>query len=72
MNGKSFQFHVYNEHINFIVSVPYDMREYADDFASRVAVDFYGYTEKQVENVNVEFICKYTIESAINLNMMKK
>ncbi|MEW4154514.1 hypothetical protein Q0N88_33390, partial [Bacillus thuringiensis] len=64
--------HVYNEHMSFIVSVPRKEDEYAERFAKRVAVDFYEYTEEQVENVTVEFIVSFWMESAINLNKLNK
>lgn len=68
---KNYQYHVYNEHMNFIVTVPLDEYRYAEGFAKRVAMDFYDYTEKQVENVSVERIAEFGIESAINLKLLK-
>lgn len=64
------QYHVYNEYMSFIVTVPVNTHEYAKGFAKRVAMDFYDYTEEQVENVNVEFIVSYWMESAINLKKL--
>ncbi|MGG2015467.1 hypothetical protein [Bacillus sp. S10(2024)] len=72
MPNANYQYHVYNEHMSFIVSVPVKEDEYAERFAKRVAVDFYDYTEEQLQNVNVEFIVSYRIESAINLNKLNK
>ncbi|WP_176520891.1 hypothetical protein [Bacillus thuringiensis] len=45
MPNTSYQYHVYNEHMNFIVSVPKKEDEYAEQFAKNVAVDFYGMSE---------------------------
>lgn len=70
--NNSYQYHVYNEHMNFIVSVPKKDDEYAERFAKNVAIDFYEYTEEQVENVNVEFIVSFWMESTINLNKLNK
>ncbi|PEU21543.1 hypothetical protein CN526_26890 [Bacillus wiedmannii] len=72
MHNTSYQYHVYNEHMSFIVSVPRKEDEYAERFAKRVAIDFYEYTEEQVENVNVEFIVSFWMESAINLKKLNK
>lgn len=68
----TFQYHVYNEHMNFIVSVPVKDDNYAKGFAKRVAMDFYDYTIDQVEDVTVEFIVSFRVESAINLNMLSQ
>ncbi|ENQ3080880.1 TPA: hypothetical protein ROX98_001538 [Bacillus pseudomycoides] len=72
MPNTSYQYHVYNEHMSFIVSVPVKKDEYAERFAKRVAVGFYEYTKEQVQNVNVEFIVSYRMESAINLKKLNK
>ncbi|PEA52435.1 hypothetical protein CON64_23775 [Bacillus pseudomycoides] len=72
MPNTSYQYHVYNEHMSFIVSVPVKEDEYAKRFAKRVAVNFYDYTEEQVQNVNVEFIVSFCMESAINLKKLNK
>ncbi|MEH6888262.1 hypothetical protein V7024_00570 [Bacillus sp. JJ864] len=72
MPNRSYQYHVYNEHMSFIVSVPVKEDKYVERFAKRVAVDFYEYTEEQVKNVNVEFIVSYRMESAINLKKLNK
>lgn len=72
MPNTSYQYHVYNKHMSFIVSVPVKEDEYAERFAKRVAVDFYDYTEAQVQNVNVEFIVSFCMESAINLKKLNK
>ncbi|PHB24762.1 hypothetical protein COE80_17180 [Bacillus pseudomycoides] len=70
MIQTSYQYHIYNEHMSFIVSVPRKEDEYAERFAKRVAMDFYEYTEEQIQNVNVEFIVSYWMESAINLKKL--
>ncbi|MGK4040842.1 hypothetical protein AB0Y20_00975 [Heyndrickxia oleronia] len=70
MTNTSYQYHVYNEYMSFIVSVPVNTDEYAACFAKRVAMDFYDYTEDQVKDVNVEFIVSYWMESAINLKAL--
>ncbi|ENQ3077104.1 TPA: hypothetical protein ROX98_003809 [Bacillus pseudomycoides] len=72
MVNTSCQYHVYNEHLSFIVSVPVKEDAYAEGFAKRVAVDFYDYIEAQVQNVNVEFIVSFCMESAINLKKLNK
>ncbi|PEA74824.1 hypothetical protein [Bacillus wiedmannii] len=72
MPNTVYQYHVYNEHMSFIVSVSRKEDEYAERFAKRVAIDFYEYTEEQVENVNVEFIVSFWMESAINLKKLNK
>ncbi|MEH7463607.1 hypothetical protein V7166_16405 [Bacillus thuringiensis] len=72
MPNTSYQYHVYNEHMSFIVSVPVKEDKYAERFAKRVAVDFYEYTEEQVKNVNVEFIVSYRMKSVINLKNLNK
>ncbi|HHB2481388.1 TPA: hypothetical protein ACORDH_002839 [Bacillus cereus] len=70
--SEIYQYHVYNEHMNFIVSVPVKEDEYAKGFAKRVAMDFYEYTEEQVQNVNVEYIVSFWGESAINLKKLNE
>lgn len=72
MTNTSYQYHVYNDHMSFLVSVPVNTQEYAKGFAKRVAMDFYEYTEEQVENINVEFIVSYWMESAINLKILNR
>ncbi|MFD6510750.1 MULTISPECIES: hypothetical protein [Bacillus] len=56
--------------MSFIVSVPVKEDEYAERFAQRGAMDFYEYTEGQVQNMNVEFIVGFWGESAINLKKL--
>jgi hypothetical protein len=70
MSERKYQYHVYNEHMSFIVTVPLDTHEYAEGFAKRVAMDFYEYTEEQLEHVNVERMLEFWMESAINLKML--
>jgi hypothetical protein len=72
MKNELYQYHVYNEHMNFIVSVPVEEHKYAEGFAKRVAMDFYDYTEEQVKDVKVEFIVGFWMESAINLKLLNK
>ena len=67
---RKYQYHVYNNHMNFIVTVPLDEHEYAETFAKRVAMDFYEYTEDQIENAKVERIVEFRMESAINLKKL--
>ncbi len=66
------QYHVYNEYMSFIVSVPIETHEYAENFAKRVALDYYDYTEDQFKDMKCEFIVKFWMESAINLNELNK
>lgn len=67
-----YQYHVYNDHISFIVSVPIESEEYAIDFAKRVALDFYDYPLWQLENVKCEFIVRFFCESFIDVNKLQK
>jgi hypothetical protein len=70
MSNTKYQYQVYNEHMNFLVSVPVKSDEYAANFGKRVAMDFYSYTDDQVENVKVELIVNFWMESAINLKLL--
>lgn len=70
VENKKYQYHVYNEHISLLVSVPIESHAYAEEFAKRVAIDFYDYTEKQVEEVNTEFVTSFFIESVINIKKL--
>lgn len=72
MTNWIYQYHVYSDHISFIVSVPINTDEYAIGFAKRVALDYYDYTDEQFENVQCEFIVKFFSESAINLDKLNK
>lgn len=65
-----YQYHVYNEHVSFIVSVPIETDEYAIGFAKRVALDYYDYTEDQFKDIKSEFIVKFWMESAIDLKKL--
>lgn len=65
-----YQYHAYNDHISIIVSVPVENQEYAVNFAKRVAFDFYDHTEDQLVDVKCDFIVKFWMESAINLNKL--
>lgn len=67
---RKYQYHVYNDHMNFIVTVPVDEHKYAEGFARRVAMDFYEYTEDQFKDVKVERIVEFMMESAINLKKL--
>lgn len=67
-----YQYQVYNENVNLIVTVPIESKEYASKFGKRVAIDFYHLEEKDLKDVNVEFVCKFMMESVINVNLLKK
>lgn len=71
VNMRKYQYHVYNDHMSFIVTVPVDdEHKYAEGFAKRVAMDFYEYTEDQVKDVRVERVVEFMMESAINLKKL--
>ena len=65
-----YQYHVYNKHLSILVTVPMESYEYAEGFAKRTAMDFYGYDEDQLDSLQVEFICSFQGESVVNLKML--
>ena len=67
-----FQYHVYNEHINLLVTVPVDTEEYAISFAKRTSMDFYDATEDQVQELECDRICAMWMESVVNINLLNK
>lgn len=71
MNRK-YQYQVFNEYINLIVTVPLNTEEYAEGFARRTAQDFYGLEEQYLKDLNVVFICEFMMESVINVNLLQK
>ena len=72
MTNFVYQYHVYNEHISLIVSVPIKEDDYAINFAKRVAKDFYDYTEEQLNNIQCEFIVMFFTESVINVKKLNQ
>ncbi|AQY55073.1 hypothetical protein [Geobacillus phage TP-84] len=67
-----YQYHVYNDHISFIVSIPMESEEYAIDFAKRVALDYLDYPLYQLDDVKCEFIVRFFCESVIDVNKLQK
>lgn len=66
------QYHVYNHHINIIVSIPIEQESYAKEFAKECAIDEFDCTEEQLEDIKVDYIMSYSGYSAINLNTLNK
>ena len=67
-----YQYHVYNDHVSFIVSVPIESEEYAINFAKRVALDYLDYSLYQLDDMKCEFVVRFFCESFIDVNKLQK
>jgi hypothetical protein len=70
--NKKYQYRVYNEHMDFLITIPYLSDTWARGFAKGVAKDFYDYSDKHLENPQVFFVTDFTRESAINLKNLQE
>lgn len=70
MANDKFQYHVFNQHISFIISIGIESEEYAVSLAKRTAVDFYDYEEVQALDLQAQLINGYRHDSVINVKML--
>lgn len=67
---RKYQYQVYNQYVNLIVTVPVESEDYALEFGKRTALDFYEAKEHHVTSLKVKYICSFRDESVINLHML--
>lgn len=65
-----YQYKVFNDNVGTVVTMLFENEEYAKKFAKRCLIDFYEHQEHELEDLKVEFICKFKQESFINLNLL--
>lgn len=69
---RKYQYKVYSNYINLIVTIPIESEEYAKNFARRTSLDFYDAKEHHVSDLKVTYICSFLDESVINLDLLNK
>lgn len=63
-----YQYHVCNDHLDMIVSIPVENEAHAIRLARSVAVDFHNCPQENAEEeVTCVFVCEFTMDSVINL-----
>jgi hypothetical protein len=68
----NYQYLVFNDHINFIVTTISDDEFYAKNLGKRVAMDYFDFTEEQTKDLNCKLITQYQRESVVNLQLLTK
>lgn len=66
-----YQYHVYNDHVDMIVSATKASYDHVLFLARRYCKDFYDYSEEQLEDLKCELVVKFLAESVINMKLLK-
>jgi len=69
---KFYQYHVYNDHCDTIVTVDIEGEEVARGFAKGCLRDFYGKTEEHVRDLNVVFLSSFYNNAIAVLDLLQK
>ena len=67
---RKYQYHVYNEHLNLIITISKESNEHAESLARLSAMSIYDCTEEQLEGLSVEFLCSFQVDSVVNLKLL--
>lgn len=69
--GWTYQYRVYNQFFDLLITAPHAGEDYAINLARNVAKDYYGLEDQYLNDIKCEYVTNFLIESVVNLNMLK-